>query len=70
MKFLRTISKVRPFIKTLGGLKQVMKKGSGVVMPKLSRMNINNTPSVSKIGGKITGVKKQTQTLKPLKFLL
>ena len=69
MKFLRTISKVRPFVKTLGGLKQVMKKGSGVVMPKLSRMNINNTPSV-KIGGKITGVKKQTQTLKPLKFLL
>lgn len=69
MKFLRTISKVRPFVKTLGGLKQLMKKGSGVVMPKLSRMNINNTPSV-KIGGKITGVKKQTQTLKPLKFLL
>jgi len=70
MKFLRTISKVRPFVKTLGGLKQVMKKGSGVVMPKLWRMNINNTPSVSKIGGKIKGVKKQTQTLKPLKFLL
>jgi len=66
MKFLRTISKISPYVKTLGGLKRIY-RGSGVVMPKLYKMHITNTPSIP-MGGKIVGVKKQQ--LKPLKFLL
>lgn len=60
MKFLRTISKVRPFVKTISGLKQVMKRGSGVVMPKLHKMSINSVTT----GGKII------KSIKPLKFLI
>ena len=49
MKFLRTISKVRPFVKTIGGLKQIIRRGSGVVLPKLSRMSLENKTKPIKI---------------------
>jgi hypothetical protein len=67
MKFLRTISKVRPFVKTLSGLKQIIRKGSGVVMPKLSKMHISSITT----GGKIKSTPKPiTKSIKPLKFLI
>ena len=64
MKFLRTISKVRPFVKTLSGLKQIVRKGSGVVMPKLCNMHISSITT----GGRIKS--KPTKSIKPLKFLI
>jgi hypothetical protein len=72
MKFLRTISKVRPFVKTIGGLKQIIRRGTGVVLPKLSRMSLENKQKPIKIkGGKITTTKReQSCSIKPLKFLI
>jgi hypothetical protein len=65
MRFIRTISKVRPFVKTLSGLKQVMRRGSGVVMPKLCKINISSITT----GGKIKS-SKPMKSIKPLKFLI
>ena len=62
MRLMKTISKLSPHVKTLGGLKRIFKLGSGVVMP-LSRLAIQRKSQQSLSSSSGGGVR-------PLKFLI
>ena len=63
MRLMKTISKLSPHVKTLGGLKRIFKLGSGVVMPRLSRLAIQRKSQQSISSSSGGGVR-------PLKFLI
>jgi hypothetical protein len=63
MRLMKTISKLSPHVKTLGGLKQIFKLGTGTVLPRLSRLALHKKSQQSLSSSSGGGVR-------PLKFLI